>query len=77
MKVINQLLSGRMGMDVCYAMQPSYKLAVDEDQIPIELVGDFLRSASLHKWAWDCIKEERVERFPPANLLVANIPSKY
>lgn len=28
--------------------------------------ADFLRSASLRKWAWECIEGEQVEQFPPS-----------
>lgn len=75
-KVMNQLINGPMAADVRYAMQPSYKLSVDESQTPTELVHDFLRSVSLRKWAWECIEGEQVEQFPPVDLLVANRPNK-
>lgn len=75
-KIMNQLLSGRMGLDVCYAMQPSYKLALDESKVSAELLHAFLRSTALWKWAWDGIEEGRIERFPPADLLIASFPTK-
>ncbi|HGA2734897.1 TPA: hypothetical protein ACIR09_005948 [Pseudomonas aeruginosa] len=75
-KIMNTLLSGRMGLDVCYAMQPSYILAVDEGKISAELVHEFLCSDSLREWAWGSIEGGRIERFPPVDLWAANFSKK-
>ena len=75
-KIMNQLLSGRMGWDVCYAMQPSYILNVAEGEISAKLMHGFLRSTALREWAWNSIEAGRIERFPPVDLMVANFPSK-
>ncbi|WP_371356013.1 hypothetical protein ACA087_05450 [Pseudomonas chlororaphis] len=69
-KVMHQLIHGKMGFDVEYAMTPQFELRSDLKGIPPEFVTNFERASALRTWGWEVILEGRSERFPPADLLL-------
>lgn len=73
-KVMEQLIHGRMGFDVQHAMRPQFDLRDDIGEIHPELVKTFEYELRLRTWGWDCILNGEKQPFPPASVLT-NSPS--
>ncbi|WP_095158042.1 hypothetical protein [Pseudomonas sp. Irchel 3E13] len=67
-KVMTQLIHGKMGFDVYHAMRPRYELSPSRRGVSAEFMRDFERSSALRKWGWKTIWSGKVELFPPARL---------
>lgn len=69
-KIMQQLLQGKFGFDVRYAMSPQFEL--DEragEEIPPEVIRAHDRACNLHEWGWECIQTGKQGRLPPSDLL--------
>lgn len=67
-KIMQQLLQGKFGFDVFFAMIPQFELDKANGDIPAELVGDHRIFSGLRRWGWECILSGNRGRLPPIEL---------
>lgn len=68
-KIMQQLLQGKFGFDVRYAMSPQFELDDSAGEIPAEVIEAHNRASNLHEWGWECIQTGKQGRLPPSDLL--------
>ncbi|HBP5921416.1 TPA: hypothetical protein L5967_08685 [Pseudomonas aeruginosa] len=68
-KIMQQLLQGKFGFDVRYAMSPQFELDEHGGEIPPEVIKAHDRASNLREWGWECIQAGQQGRLPPAELL--------
>lgn len=68
-KIMQQLLQGKFGFDVHYAMSPQFELDNSMGEIPAEVVKAHNRASNLREWGWECIQTGKQGRLPPFELL--------
>lgn len=64
-KIMQQLLQGKFGFDVRYAMSPQFELDDSDVEIPAEFIQPNERTSSLCEWGWECIQTGKQGRLPP------------
>lgn len=71
-KIMQQLLQGDFGLEVPYAMRPSFELDEAAGEIPAEVVKQHRYARVLREWGWECIRIGRLGAVvPPIELLFA------
>lgn len=68
-KIMQQLLQGKFGFDVRYAMSPQFELDESSREIPAEVIEAHDRASNLREWGWECIQTGKQGRMPPVELL--------
>jgi len=68
-KIMQQLLQGKFGFDVRYAMSPQFELDDSAGEIPVEVIKSHERASNLREWGWECIQTGQQGRLPPSDLL--------
>jgi hypothetical protein len=66
---MQQLLQGKFGFDVRYAMSPQFELDDSTGEIPEKVIKAHNRASNLHAWGWECIQTGQQGRLPPSDLL--------
>ena len=66
---MQQLLQGKFGFDVRYAMSPQFELDDSGGEIPAEITKSYDRASNLREWGWECIQTGKQGRLPPSDLL--------
>lgn len=64
-KVMHQLIHGKRGLDVEFAMRPLFELRGVMDETPIELVEKNERESKSRAWGWHCIRSGVSQNLPP------------
>ena len=72
-KVMSQLINGRMSYDVYYAMRPKYDLVTESSKVCTQALHKFKRHLALREWGWSIIKSGEIAHFPPVDLALGFI----
>lgn len=67
-KVMHQLVHGKRGLDIEFAMRQLFELRSAIDELPIELVEKNNRESKARAWGWRCIRSGVSEPIPPDDL---------
>lgn len=69
-KIMQELIQGKAGWDVLYAMMPQYELDVRGEEIPTEVIETHSRASNLREWGWDSLLTGKDGRKLPFELLI-------
>ncbi|MDG9924476.1 MULTISPECIES: hypothetical protein [unclassified Pseudomonas] len=68
-KIMQQLLQGKFGFDVRYAMSPQFKLDGSTGEVSAEIIETHARAGRQREWGWECIRTGKRGWLPPDDLL--------
>jgi len=55
-KIMQQLMQGKFGLDVLFAMRPKFELDDASGEIPVEVLKEHDISSGLRAWGWCCVE---------------------
>lgn len=68
-KNMRQVLQGRLGLDLKYALAPLYLSSPVDAELREQEQLAYQRQQNLKKWGWNCINENVQGRYPPLSLM--------
>lgn len=66
---MRQVLQGRLGYDLKFALAPLYFSSPVDAELRVQEQRAYQRQQNLKKWGWNCINEDVQGRYPPLSLM--------
>lgn len=68
-KIMQQLIQGKSGWSVKYAMMPQYELDDGGEELPADVIEAHSLASKQREWGWDCLLTGKEGRMPPVEVL--------